>query len=113
MTKRFALLAVLSVIIFASCKKDNNKTPVCDGSNPTYNADIRSIINSNCTSSGCHDAGSGDGDFTSYNGLEAVLNNGRFESEVLKNQTMPEGTSLSESQLNKLQCWADNGFPEN
>ena len=112
MTKRFTLLAVLAIILLVSCKKDNPKTPFCDGSNQTYNSYIRSIFNSNCNSSGCHGSGSGDGDFTTYSGLENVLNNGSFESEVLKNQTMPEGSSLSESQLNKIQCWADNGFPE-
>jgi hypothetical protein len=41
------------------------------------------------------------------------LNNGSFKSHVLIEQDMPRGSKLSKDQLDKIQCWADNGFPEN
>jgi len=104
----------LIVCVLISCKKDSNKkTPTCDGSHPTYNATIKTIINGNCNSSGCHNAGSSRGDFTTYSGLSPYLTNGSFKREVLTNQTMPENSSLSQSQLNTIQCWVNDGYPEN
>lgn len=94
----------------ASCKKDK---PSCDGSNPTYTSYVKSVIDSKCATSGCHGVGSGDGDFTTFSGLQPYLNNGSFAKEVLDKQTMPQNGSLSTEQLNKLQCWKENGYPQN
>ncbi|MCB0400608.1 MAG: hypothetical protein KDD41_00845 [Flavobacteriales bacterium] len=108
-----ALCLILS-LFFLACSKEENKTTgiTCDGSNLTYNSGIASIINSNCTSSNCHGNNSSVGDFTSYNGLKTVINNGQFNSTVLVSKSMPRGSKLSDSQLSKLKCWVDNGYPE-
>lgn len=98
-----SVLTAVVIAGFSSCKKYN---PSCDGSSPTYNADIKTIINSSCTKSGCHPS------FSSYSGIRFYLNNGAFSKYVLENQSMPKGGSLSHSELDKLQCWHDNGYPE-
>lgn len=114
LTKKLLLLSSFVLLFFFSCKKDKNKlTPTCDGSHPTYNSAIRSIINSNCTSSGCHNSGSSRGDFTTYSGIAPYLNNGSFKREVLTDQTMPKRDNLSQSELNSIQCWVNDGYPEN
>ena len=100
-----ALLALMS----GSCKKYD---PSCDGSTPTYNADVKDIIDANCTQSGCHGAGSSRGDFRTYAGLRPYLLNSRFKREVLTDQSMPKGGSLSHAELNLIQCWADTDYPE-
>ncbi|MFM9985329.1 MAG: hypothetical protein ACKVOK_08870 [Flavobacteriales bacterium] len=111
MKNKIALLVILVVVAIAgACKKK----PQCDGSNPTYTSSIKSIIDGNCNSSGCHNSGSGNGVFTTYTGLKPYLDNGSFKRSVLEDQTMPEGSAkLSKDELNKLQCWSENGFPEN
>lgn len=96
---------MLLIAFLAACKKDK-LVPQCDGSNPTYTSKIRSIIKSNCTTGGCHSS------YTTYAGLNSILQNGTFERVVLADQSMPQGGSLTQDELNKLQCWADNGFPE-
>ncbi|MCH2229084.1 MAG: hypothetical protein MK105_01975 [Crocinitomicaceae bacterium] len=97
---------ILIGLVFVSCKKDeNNVTPACDGSNPNYNSFVQSVMSSHCIS--CHS------DMATYAGLSVYLNNGSFAKEVLTDQTMPQGGSLDATTLNKLQCWVDNGFPEN
>jgi len=78
----------------------------CDGSHPTYNNGIKSIIDSRCSSSGCHPG------YSTYNGIKGILQNGDFTQEVLTNQTMPKNSSLSQDEINKIQCWANDGFPE-
>ncbi len=110
-----SFLFIFSFFLLFSCSKDDEVlTPSCDGSNLTYNSGISSIINSNCTNSGCHNSGSSNGSWTSYNGMQSSLNNGRFNSRVLVKQDMPKGSAtLTQTQLNQLKCWADNGFLEN
>jgi len=104
--KYIPFVVLLAGIILIACKKEeSNFVPVCDGSSPTYDADIATIITQNCV--GCHSQ------YNSYSGLSNIISSGAFEREVLIDQTMPSGSSLSEAQLNQIKCWVDNGYPEN
>lgn len=88
-----------------SCKKSKKKvTPVCDGTNATYNNTVKAIVNSSCVS--CHSG------YSTYSGLSTITTNGKFTQHVLTNQDMPQGSSLSSDQLNKIQCWVNNGYPQ-
>lgn len=101
----FAIAALIMVTIAAmSCGKQD---PVCDGGQPTYNNEIEGILTAECATGSCHPS------YSSYSGLQGIINNGQFESVVLKNQTMPRVGKLSQSQINSIQCWVDNGYPEN
>jgi hypothetical protein len=109
-------LIMLGFIFFMfanSCTKDDYKNLDCSTVPATFLADVRPIINSNCVSSGCHPAGSGHGDFTSFAGIKGKVNNGSFAKEVLVNKTMPSQGTLSLSDRQKLKCWIDNGALEN
>lgn len=108
----FFLLAVLTLLVVAGCSNDSF-TPECDGGTPTYDGEMKTLIDQNCAISGCHGAGSSRGDYTSFAGLLPDLNNGKFTREVLTDQSMPRGGSLTQVELNSVQCWADNGFAEN
>ena len=113
-TCAFVTISVFVLILANACKKDDEFVPMCDGSTPTYDAEIATIINDNCTNLACHSAGSANGDWTSYINLKPVLDNGEFEKQVLTDMTMPQGdATLTESQLNLIRCWADNNYPEN
>ncbi len=98
---------ILSVSIglgTTSCKKSKNKiTPVCDGTNATYSNTVQSIVSSNCVS--CHSG------YSTYSGLSTITTNGKFAQHVLTSQDMPQGSTLSADQLNKIQCWVNNGYP--
>jgi hypothetical protein len=99
---------LFSVVIFtAGCKKESKKklTPVCDGTAATYNSTVKAIINGNCL--GCHSG------FSTYNGLSSVTANGQFKQHILIDQDMPKDGSLTQDQLNKIQCWVEAGYPEN
>lgn len=112
--KKTVLIFSALVLLFFACKKTEKTSPVCDGTASTYNSNIKTIINGNCTSSDCHARNSPNGDFTTYNGLKPVLNNGKFKTQVLDNQSMPKGAAkLSADQLNKIMCWHESNYPEN
>lgn len=102
-TRHFFVFALFTTLIVWGCKKDK---PSCDGSDPNYNEDIRSIINANCATSNCHPS------YSTYAGLESILDNGDFKKEVLEKQSMPKNKDLSSDQLNLLQCWVENGYKE-
>lgn len=90
-----------------SCNKSSTKTTAsCDGTSSTYNSNMKTILDANCTASGCHPA------YSSYQGIKSILENGQFTSHVLTSQDMPRNATLSSDQLNKIQCWADAGYPE-
>ena len=105
------ILFLIYFSLFASCKKNQLLTPSCDGSNPTYDDTIASIIDQNCLQ--CHGYHSSHGNFSTFSGLMTVISNGKFEQEVLIEQTMPSNGSLSQEHLNIISCWVENGYPEN
>ena len=80
---------------------------------PDYQGDVKPIINSTCTFSGCHDGASGVGNFKTYLGMKRNLDNGTFRTEVLETRTMPQGSMLDENQYEILRCWAENNYAEN
>jgi hypothetical protein len=108
--KNAIVFALMIVLLVVSCKKDKQSdklTPSCDGSSPTYQSTIKSIIDTKCATSNCHP------NYSAYDGLQPDLQDGDFRREVLVDQTMPQGSTLTQDQLNEIQCWANNGFPEN
>lgn len=114
-TSRLIKATVLSAIIvlgMSSCGK-NKLDPVCDGSDITYDNYIGALVESKCMGGSCHSTGAGNSDLTTYAKMQGQINNGNFAKEVLTKQTMPENSSLSQDELNKIQCWVDNGYPEN
>lgn len=106
---KFSILFLFGLLI-GSCRKEKESgklTPTCDGSHPTYQSEIKSIIDSRCATSNCHP------NFNTYEGLQPELEGGDFRREVLENQSMPQGSSLTQDQINTIQCWVNDGYPEN
>lgn len=111
---RFAALLVLLLII-TSCRHREDEKTGCDLVFSSYTADISPIIATNCAIEGCHISGALMGDFTTYEGLKAKVDNGSFELRVLDMKIMPPATRppLTEPQLQRLRCWVERGAKEN
>ncbi len=120
----FVSFTFLSIILFfTACKKDD-----CEGLSPTYDTTVKTIIDNSCAYSGCHDGntGIGPGDYTTYAGLQTIINNGKFKTRVVDDRAdatigMPPDASvypvsmkddLTESELNIIECWISDGYPE-
>ena len=117
-TKRSVVyhLIFLGVMIlsFPSCKKEEKQEVIdCSGVSPSYSSDIKPIISANCLSSGCHNSGSNNGDFTSYDGLKKAASNGTLENRVVINKTMPLSNPLSLEDRKKIKCWISSNAPNN
>src|SRR4029079_8619396 len=88
--------------------------PDCVITSATFASDIDPIIQSRCATPSCHvPGGDGTGDFPSYAGLQPVLQNGTFNSQVLVNKAMPPTGSLTPCDLNRIQAWVNAGALNN
>ena len=110
---------MLTIFVLASCVDDSVPKPLypCDNlsSTPTYDDDIRAIIDTKCASApGCHNVGSTLGDYSTFQGMEEDLPD-NINLRVLVNKDMPIAgfPQLTQEELTKISCWLDAGHPEN
>ena len=115
------LISILLLSFLISCDSDTLPEPsldFCDSlqlNELTYAEEISPILEVKCNNIGCHNAGSSVGDYTNYQGLIVDLDNGTFTQTVLIDRRMPQQGSpdLTVEELNMLECWVGNGYPEN
>lgn len=91
----------------------SDKTPVTEL--VTYNKDVKPIIEANCII--CHSAGGAASfqPFTSYNQVKNNIDNiiNRISRPIGDPQKMPQGGSLSPSQIKIITKWKADGLTEN
>ncbi len=112
-----------------SCSSD--KTPVVDLTNAcidvdaSYDLNIKPIIDRGCALGGCHvNGGDGPGIYTNYENIVPFLEDGSFRRTTLEQKDdpligMPPKWSnngapkeLTESELELITCWLENGYPK-
>lgn len=110
--KKIFLVLLPIVLLTVTCRKNEYKNLDCSTAT-SYTNEIKPILAANCTSSGCHGSGSSYGDFTTYTGFVAKVENKTVEKEVLDKKTMPPSGALSLDDRNKIKCWIDAGAQNN
>ncbi|MBK9103921.1 MAG: hypothetical protein IPL92_04985 [Saprospiraceae bacterium] len=115
---KFILPACFFIIAVASCGKDPISTVDCAGVTPTYNLDIKFILNASCATSGCHDAASQQNNInlSAYGPASSESHNDRFLGSIQHKRgykQMPQDAAkLSQEKIDLLTCWVQNGSPE-
>jgi hypothetical protein len=107
------IIIALLIAIVPSCKKDDLSDIDCSTIPASYNTDIKPLISSNCNTSGCHDASSSHGNFTTYLGLKLEADNGKLNQTVIIEKSMPPSGPLSLEDRKKIKCWLNQGAPNN
>jgi hypothetical protein len=111
----FSLISLLTLI---QCEKAAVDIVECGTSTPSYSSDIKPIMAKSCATKDCHDAITKDSgyDLSTYEATKdgatkkAFLGSIQHKSGYAK---MPEDESkLSETEINKISCWVQNGFPK-
>lgn len=105
------LTLALSIVLITACTKDAVTEEVPDEECTTvytYDADISTIINNNCVS--CH-SGIQPPRLTNYS--EVINNIERVKVRAITEKTMPVSAPLSDSDIEKLNCWINQNTPEN
>ena len=111
--KAALILFIAFCVCTISCKKEKDSKVDCNTLSAAYTANVKPIIVGNCLSSGCHNAGSTNGDFNTYAGLKTSADNGSLNKKVVQDKSMPPTGSLSQDDRNKIQCWVSAGAPNN
>lgn len=110
-------LFITAAALFTGCTTEKGEVPEslpCDTSMITYTNTIERIVSTNCTTApGCHLRGASEGDMTSYQGLMLKVNSQALKQRVLIDKTMPPTGPLSIEDRQKIQCWLNEGAPEN
>ena len=109
------MLVLAFTLAISACNKDDNKTPIADVdcTTVTFSGTMSNLITTNCGDSGCHGAGSTNGEFNTYEKIKVIADNGKLANRVLDRQDMPLGGSLTSNELGQIQCWLDAGAPDN
>lgn len=117
--RKVFVLSFFVFVISCSSEEDND----CGNPTITYDNTIENIIETSCNNGGCHVGPNGGwgvlADFSSYNDLLPLLTDGSigFRINLEDNRSMPppsnEDRTISDSDLNLLNDWLCNGYPEN
>lgn len=117
----FIFLGLISLLLSACTAEELPRLSAnadCNGVQASYAFNVEAIIENSCAYAGCHP------EYDSYEGLLPVLEDGSFRSRVITlradaNVGMPPDyapanrpRSLSEEEVNLLECWLDDDFPQ-
>ncbi len=117
----YSFLAFSICFLILGCEKDEDDILAsfdCTNVEPTYDLEIKAILNSECATSGCHNSSSQAGgiNLSNYISSETESTKPRFLgaiNQLSDYDAMPRGgNKLSEEEIKLLTCWVDNGSPE-
>ena len=123
------ILLIVALFEIWSCEKSKAPSPLlncnslADTTQIRYVADtlfdpksIQIIVVQNCSyQSGCHEQGSTNGDFTTYQGIKARADDGSLYQRVVAQRDMPPafaGFTLSDCQIKEFYLWIQEGAPQ-
>ena len=111
-------LFILVIILATSCTKDVAEPAVpCEVLTSSFNSDILPIFTTNCAISGCHNLATSSGGFA-WETHAVISANVEYILHVINHEPgypkMPKNKSkLHDTLIQKIQCWYDNGTPDN
>lgn len=116
-------LTLVMLFLLTSCGGDEvevipNDTLDCSTITATYSGNIKSIMDGNCATSGCHNSGTqANGiDLSTYDLVKSESSSNRFLGSIKHEggfSQMPRGKSkLPNATIDMIACWIENGTPE-
>lgn len=116
MKNLFLLLSLSLIVVLPACQKESDDVPIedCENVDVTYNAVIVDIF-SGCQGSNCHGAGTGR-EMIDYETSVAFAMQGRIIGALNRDagfSAMPRnGAMLEQCEIDQVQTWINEGFPE-
>lgn len=111
--KKPFLIIIFFACVFVSCsKKEQATSSTCDNTPKNFTTDVNPLIQTYCNQAACHDNNSinGPGPLTDYTQVFNARSDIRGQIEA---GLMPQNTTLTTAQRNKIICWIDSGAPNN
>lgn len=115
MKKLILLLFAALLLSLLSCSKDDDSMDIknndCNNVDIGYSNGIKAIIDANCALPVCHGGDASIPDFTNYDNVFARRS--LIQSRVVAKTMPPAGSSsLSSDNIQKINCWVENGAPQ-
>jgi hypothetical protein len=108
------ILVIFLLSVACSCKHVVKYD--CTGVTPTYNQNIKPILDATCALSGCHGNGGDAFDLATYAGAADAAKKKSFMGSIQHKpfyQKMPKDAEmLTDTQIHLISCWIENGTPE-
>lgn len=112
--KKTLLLIVGAAVFMVSCESKTYADIAPPVANPTYDANVKPIVDANCATSGCHSEGATFPPLTNYAEVKDAAQNGQFLCKI--NATcggvMPPSGKLDQGTVDIINKWAQQGYVE-
>jgi len=107
------VLLAISGLFLVSCESSTTQDISADVDNPTYNANVASVMTAKCT--GCHAGGSQYPNLETFTEVKEAAQNGNLLCRLGAScgNIMPQGGALPTATITMINTWATNNFPEN
>ena len=123
MAKVFSFaVGMCTIIVLNGCLVDKgelvDETPqeYCDTLQATYVDTVKILIDTECAfTPGCHGVQASNGDFTTYanmSGVDALSEGGIGARVTSTTNPMPPSGLLPDSLRRVIECWANDGYPQ-
>ena len=109
----------ISLVVTSSCTKDIGPNPdlqpkplgACD--TITFAKHIAPIFTNQCAT--CHFTGGQYPELVDYTTIKTQVDGGRIQARVIDQlpSPMPQGGSLTQTELDLIKCWLNSGAPNN
>lgn len=116
--KNLLPLMLLSLLGLWGCYYDVEEElypvdPNCQTEALSYTGNIKQLVDTRCAISGCHVAGTGRVNLTTYAGVKQVADNGLMRQKVIVEKSMPPSGPLPSCEMLQIDAWLKAGAPEN
>ncbi len=102
-------IALLCCIAIA-CKTTKTTEPPVPCKEVSYNGEVKEILLRTCAK--CH--GKKDPQkFVGFDNINKMIQNGEFQTQVIKKKKMPQDQPLTSEEYNAVKCWVEQGAKNN
>jgi hypothetical protein len=114
---RLSLIGATVILLAQACYYDNEEELYpgdsdCNTAGLTYQNAIKALVDTRCAVSGCHVSGTGRVVLTTYQGVKAIVDDGRLAQRAIVDKTMPPTGPLPSCSIRQLEQWIADGAPE-
>jgi hypothetical protein len=110
--KKNILLMFISVIMI-SCESRTYTDISAVITNPTYEANVKPVINANCSTSGCHNQGGTFPALTNYTEVKKEAQTGSLLCKInAQCGVMPQSGKMDQGTVDMINRWAQQDYVE-
>jgi uncharacterized membrane protein len=109
---RLAVLFLTMIVAATACSYDKEVLSPCGTTVKTFSNDVSPLIQTRCATPQCHASNSTNigGPFTNYSQIKAKATQ---IMQAVESGRMPQGSKLTQEQINTISCWVESGALNN